>query len=224
MELKGKKIVFLGDSITQGVGVSDIPNCRYDNVLKRELELAAVYNHGISGTRIAHQTSVSECPRHDMNFCGRLYDITRGADIVVVFGGTNDYFRGDAPMGELGDRTPATFAGAVRFLMERLPAEYPDIKVVFVTPARFSFDGMDGTEPSNHPYKKGRGYPLADYINMIKETGKLCSVPVLDLYEGLGIDPTIPEDKEKYTADGVHFNDAGHAIIAEKLGEFLKSL
>ena len=31
MELKGKTINFLGDSITEGVGVSDIQNNRYDN-------------------------------------------------------------------------------------------------------------------------------------------------------------------------------------------------
>ena len=35
MELKGKIIDFLGDSITEGHSVEDIPNNRYDNVLKR---------------------------------------------------------------------------------------------------------------------------------------------------------------------------------------------
>ena len=60
MELKGKIIDFLGDSITEGYGVSDKENNRYDNILKRECELKATYNYGIGGTRLAHQTKPSE--------------------------------------------------------------------------------------------------------------------------------------------------------------------
>ena len=70
MELKGKIIDFLGDSITEGVGVCD-QNNRYDNVVHRRLELAAHYNYGIGGTRLAHQSAPSETPRYDLCFCGR---------------------------------------------------------------------------------------------------------------------------------------------------------
>ena len=66
--------------------------------------------------------------------------------------------------------------------------------------------------------------PVSGYIAIIKETAKLFDIPVLDLYENLGIDPTIPEQKEKYTADGLHFNDEGQHFIAKCLGEFLLSL
>ena len=52
MELKGKIIDFLGDSITEGVGVTDRENNRYDNILKRQFGLKATYNYGIGGTRI----------------------------------------------------------------------------------------------------------------------------------------------------------------------------
>lgn len=65
---------------------------------------------------------------------------------------------------------------------------------------------------------------LLGYVSIIKETAKLFDIPVLGLYEKLGIDPTLPEVKEKYTSDGLHFNDAGHHVIAERLGEFLLSL
>ena len=33
-----------------------------------------------------------------------------------------------------------------------------------------------------------------------------------------------PEDKEKYTVDGLHFNDAGHGVLAERLAALLKAL
>lgn len=102
MELKGKIIDFLGDSITEGVGVRDIENNRYDNILKRKYGLKAVYNYGIGGTRYAHQSKPSLKPRHDLCFCGRAFNLNPDADIIVVYGGVNDYIHGDAPIGNWG--------------------------------------------------------------------------------------------------------------------------
>ena len=84
MELKGKIIDFLGDSITEGAGVSDIENFRYDNIIHRRFDLAAHYNYGIGGTRIAHQSVPSETPRYDLCFCGRAYMLQPNADLIVV--------------------------------------------------------------------------------------------------------------------------------------------
>lgn len=224
MKLQGKIIDFLGDSITEGAGVKNIAENRYDNIMKREYGLKEVYNYGIGGTRLAHQIVPSAKPRHDLCFCGRAYNLNRSADIIVVYGGVNDFIHGDAPIGQMGDTTPATFYGGVRFLMNFLKTEYSDKTVVFMSPARLCYTDLDGSVPSNRPQKKADALPLLGYINIIKETAALFDIPVLDLYQDLGIDPTIPEHKEKYTHDGLHFNDAGHALIARCLGEFLLSL
>ncbi len=224
MELKGKIIDFLGDSITEGVGVTDRVNNRYDNVLKKNCGLAATYNYGIGGTRLAHQRTPSAKPRHDLCFCGRAYDLNKDADIIVVYGGINDYIHGDAPFGEIGDTTPATFCGGVYFLMNLLGTQYAEKTVVFMTPARLCYDGNDGSKPSTRPGKAPDAKNLAGYVDAIKETAKQFDIPVLDLCEKLGIDPNNPEDKEKYTVDGLHFNDAGHHILAARLQEFLEAL
>ena len=68
MNIKGYKVNFLGDSITEGVGVTDRENCRYDNRVKKMLGLAGVNNYGIGGTRLAHQIHASSKPRHDLCF------------------------------------------------------------------------------------------------------------------------------------------------------------
>lgn len=224
MELQGKIINFLGDSITEGVGVSDKANNRYDNVLMRTCGLKAVYNYGIGGTRIAHQHVPSEEPCRDLCFCGRAYRLNPEADIFVVFGGINDYIHGDAPVGQMGDTTPATFCGAVSFLMNLLRTKYAGKTVVFITPAHCFFKGLSDAEVSPRPMKAPDAMPVLGYVNIIKETAKLFDIPVLDLYHNLGIDPNREEDYKKYTTDGLHFNDAGHAIIAEKLKAFLESL
>ena len=53
MKLEGKKIVFLGDSITEGVGASCVEK-RFSDVLVRKAGFTVSYNHGISGTRMAN--------------------------------------------------------------------------------------------------------------------------------------------------------------------------
>ncbi len=224
MNLEGKIVNFLGDSITEGVGVSDIANCRYDNVLKRKLGLKAVNNYGISGTRIAYQTSPSGNASVDLYFCGRAYRMDKNADVVVVYGGTNDYLHGDAPIGAEGDKTPATFYGAVYFLMNYLKQNYAGKTIVFMTPAHCC--GNDGPDAyiSNNPIKREDAMPMRGYVDIIERMGAKMGIPVLNLYDKLGIDPNKPEDKKKYTADGLHFNNAGHAVIAARLSEFLQTL
>ena len=224
MKLKGKIINFLGDSITEGIGVENVNKNRYDNVLKRLAKLKAVYNYGISGTRLAHQITPTEEPRKDLCFCGRAYDMEKSADVVVVYGGVNDYFHGDAPIGSAGDRTPATFYGAVWFLMNLIREKHPKATVVFMTPARACYQNIDITLPSPRPIKRPDALPLLDYVNIIKERAKEFDIPVLDLYHDLPIDPRNEEEAKKYTADGLHFNDVGQHVLAKTLKEFLVNL
>lgn len=223
MNLAGKIMDFLGDSITEGVGVEDCANNRYDNIIRKKCKLKAVYNYGIGGTRIAHQSKPSDKPRYDLCFCGRAYDLNPQADIIVVYGGVNDYIHGDAPFGKIGDTTPATFCGSVEFLMRLLKELYPEAKKIFMTPAHMQYDTLNDEKPSNREMKRADAKPLSDYVRVIKETGKDHRIPVLNLYETLPINPNIAEHKEKYTADGLHFNDAGHKILADILIEFLQN-
>ena len=40
----------------------------------------------------------------------------------------------------------------------------------------------------------------------------------------LGVDPHIPEQFEKYTTDGLHFNNEGHVLLAQKLKDFIEAI
>ena len=225
MELKGKAINFLGDSITFGVGVSDIENNRFDNIICREYALAKRNNYGEGGTRIAHQRRPSPNPRFDLCFCGRAYKMSTSADAVVVFGGVNDYLHGDAYIGEPTDTTPETFCGAVNFLMNMLKDRFSGKPIVFMTPTRSCFKGDSDEGLSGYPCEKmPDAAPLKRYVDIIIEAGKRNGIPVLDLYRNLPINPNIPEDFEKYTIDGLHLNDEGHKLVAKMLGEFLSEL
>ncbi len=224
MQIEGKIINFLGDSITEGVGVSDIPNNRYDNIIAREYKLAGRNNYGIGGTRIAHQSKPSEKPRHDLCFCGRAYNTNKNADIMVVYGGINDYIHGDAYIGTPDDKTPETFWGGVNFLMTFLKERFEGKPIIFMTPARMFFKGATDEKPSPRPIKKPDAMPVIGYVDIIKEAGAKHGIHVLDLYHNLPINPNDPSDREKYTVDGLHFNDEGQKILAKTLADYLLSL
>ena len=224
MNLEGKIVDFLGDSITEGCGVQDIALNRYDNIIKREYNLKEVYNYGIGGSRIAHQRKASACPREDLCFCGRAYNINPEADLIVVYGGINDHLHGDAPVGQIGDTTPETFCGGVDYLMRLLLERHPNAKVAFLTPAKYAWGAGDYRYPSEDPRKDNNAQPVRFYCDVIIETAKKYGIPVLDMYNELPIDPLDEEANKKYMADGLHFNDEGHKILAEKIAKFLLSL
>ncbi len=214
MELKNKIVNFLGDSITEGVGVEDQSN-RYDMRLARLWELKKANNYGISGTRFAHQHKTSEPPSFDLNFCGRALYMDKEADLIIVFGATNDFGHGDAAFGSDGQNTPETYCGAVRYLMNTLKVTYPDARVVFITPARRD------TGPDCSAYNSR---PLIDYVNKIKEYAPEFGFHVLDFYKKLPIDPAKPKQREKYAPDGLHFNDDGHEILAKTIADFVEKI
>ncbi len=137
MELEGKIINFLGDSITEGAGVADPANV-FPARLARMCRLKEARNYGVGGTRIAHQDEIGTHPAGNavwnQDFCQRALEMDANADAVVVFGGTNDFGHGDRPIGAFADRTPETFYGAVHTLMRTLIERYPGKPLVFLTP------------------------------------------------------------------------------------------
>ena len=210
MDLKGRKVVFLGDSITEGVGTSDITK-GYVNLVKEKLGLSEAYNRGISGTRFAYQTTPSDEPRFDKDFISRVPELPEDVDLVVVFGGTNDYGHGDAPFGEFSDRTDKTFCGACHVLMESLINKYYDKKIIFMTPLHRQFEDENGRN-------------LSDYVAMIRKVAEFYSIPVLDMYAESGIQPQLQVIRDAYCPDGLHPNDAGNEIIADKVVKFIQNL
>ena len=122
MELQGKKINFLGDSITEGCGVSCEENI-YHQIMKRHYGLAEARNYGVGGTRFARQLTPSE-PQYDRNFLVRAAEMDKDADVIVVMGGTNDFGHGDAPLGTFFDRENNTFYGACHQLFTYLLETY----------------------------------------------------------------------------------------------------
>ncbi len=214
MNIKGLKINVLGDSITEGVGVSDRETKRYTAVFEAKSG-ATVRTYGIGGTRIARQHKPSEKPRHDLVFLDRVEGMDADADIIVVFGGTNDFGHGDAAFGCFEDRDEYTFYGAMHSLVLRILRRYPDAEIVFMTPLHRRTESVP---------KADSGKVLADYVRAIKEVTEYYGIPTLDLYSTSGIQPALPDGMDTMTVDGLHPNDRGAERIADRLLGFLSAL
>ena len=218
MDIKHKKLNFLGDSITEGVGTS-APDKRYVDLIAAQTG-ALCRNYGISGTRIArqHRPTVDN-PRFDLDFCTRAAEMDLDADVVVVFGGTNDFGHGDAPFGTMADRTRDTFCGAMHVLCQTLLTRYPSSEIVFMLPLHRLNE--------NNPCGDNKPAPVAtlkQYVDAMREILAYYAIPTLDLYAGSRMQPAVPAILERYMPDGLHPSDAGNAVIAQRLMGFLQTL
>lgn len=208
------KIEFLGDSITEGVGASKKENS-YPTLLCKMIGAEEV-NYGLSGSRIARQMVHNGNP--DEDFLLRIRWMRKDCDFLFIFGGTNDYGHGDAPLGKKGDNTPYTFYGAMRLLLEGLTKDYgfkKDQICVILPPHRFNEDSDKGD---------GRKIflpcaPLKDYRKAEKEIADEFGIDTLEFKK---LPQVVPEGYSEYFLDGLHPNDLGHKTIAEELYAYLK--
>lgn len=219
MELKGKKINFLGDSITQGVGVADPENI-YHQVMKRRYGLSEARNYGVSGSRFAKQITPDGNEPIEWDFCYRAERMDKDADVIVVFGGTNDFGHGDAPIGTFDDRERTTFYGACHQLFSYLMTEYPEAVIVVCTPLHRLREEKTNGDNGQKSYHYGN---LKRYVDIIREVAEYYSIPVIDFYKNSLIQPNVEVNRVKYIPDGLHPNDLGHAIMADRIGSFLLS-
>ncbi len=211
MNLQGKIITVLGDSITEGVGTT-APEHIYQNVLGRMVGAAMVHNYGVSGTRFARQTGEDAYPD---TFIDRYRRMPDDADLVLVFGSTNDFGHGNAPFGELTDRTDATFCGACHVLFRGLVEKYPTARIVILTPLQ---------RADQHNPSANTGRPLIDYVDTVMTIAAEYALPVLDLYRTSGMCATLPIHQQLYLPDGLHPSDAGAYRMAERIAGFLAAL
>ena len=217
MELKGKKINFLGDSVTAGSGTS-APDKKYTALIEREYG-AVCRNYGLGDTSVSRLKNADMSITRNKDFLSRVPEMDDDADIAIVFGGTNDFGHGDVPIGETCDRTPYTFYGALHCLYTALIEKYPSAVIAVFTPLhRINEDAPNGLNEGS-----GKG-TLKEYVNIIREVAEYYSLPVLDLYKESGLQPKVPIIQQKYIPDGLHPNDDGNAILAHKIACFLEML
>lgn len=203
-------ILFLGDSITCGVGASE-PSKSYVELVKSKLGVD-VENYGGSGTRIADQKEGGS-----EYFLRRAKRMPKKADFVFVFGGTNDYGHGLAEIGDVSDETDFTFYGAMNNLIKYLTQIYGKQKLCFILPLhRFDERNLFGDGTKKQPVAA-----LKRYVDIMRETLFRNGIDFFDFDDEL-TEPADNKDGE-FFKDGLHPNDNGHRVIADKIVNYLTS-
>ncbi|MBQ5950529.1 MAG: SGNH/GDSL hydrolase family protein [Lachnospiraceae bacterium] len=218
MTLSGAKIAFLGDSITEGMGVTS-PDRIYWGLLRDRCGIMPAVL-AVCGTRIAPNREPSEDPAFDETFEERAERLPADTEAAVIFGGTNDYGTGDAPLGTPEDTEPDTFCGALRHLIRFVREKCPGAPVLVLTPVHRMYEEMEYYVLPD-PHACGN---LAAYVKSIRACAAAEEAAVLDLYAESGIDPRRPEDARAYTVDGLHLNDRGHEILFRLVRDALLEL
>lgn len=209
---KGKRIGFLGDSITQNgeyvASYASLTGC-------------TAMNYGISATHLACRNS------SDSNaFEKRYMKMTTTLDMIIVFGGTNDFGHTDtAPFGEFTDGPVTgkyTYYAGLHRLFKGIKKRYPNIPIVVMTPLHHGYE-LDAPEfiyNANGSFKVGTnpttGKTFKEYVDALKEVAEYYSLIVIDAYGQSNLTPNVESSSSRtFFKDGLHLNQAGGLRLAK---------
>lgn len=156
----------------------------------------------------------------------RIGSIDSSADLVTIFAGTNDWALTNIPLGVFGDTDPnATMYGAIYYTINALINRFPTKILGVITPLP-RIENYGSFANLNGP-----GYTLEQLSNAIIKVCQNFSLPCLDLYHNSNIPVWNSTANDYYftppgqhTADGLHPNDNGHKVIADKVLAFINYL
>ena len=210
-------ICCFGDSTTwgdNGTGAGG-PGISWTSHLGALLDGATVENFGVKGSRLAIKAD------RDDSFVERLDGIDADADVYVLFGGVNDFSR-NVPLGQMGSTDTHEFYGALDYLVRGITARSPEARLVVMTPCKTSgivAKDIPGSFEENH-----LGLTQAPYVAAVREVADRYSLPVIDLYAGSGVSPFLPEHRERYMPDGLHYSPAGYERLARRIAAGLRAV
>lgn len=234
---QGKRVAFLGDSITDADQVQTTNNVFWNNL--KDILGIEPYVYGISGHRMNQIIGQGEKLESEHG---------QSVDAIVVFIGTNDY-NASIPLGEwyrYSDEVTtedgpvevtrrhreliyddSTFRGRANNTVRWLKTHYPDKQIIFMTPihrgfARFSDSNIQPPED----YANANGNFIDEYIDAVKEIATVWAIPVIDLAAVSGLYPSLDEHARYFRnarMDRLHPNTPGQLRMAYSIAYQLMS-
>ena len=210
----GKKVVFYGDSITQG---------QYPEMVQNEIGFELVKN-AVGGSRFGYISNDPSINANALSSDTRIETIPSDADAVLIMGGTNDFshtqIEDNLVYSSGFDRTK--FKGAVAYTIQKVQAQCPNAVIFLLT----LIGGRGNADPSIlQPLPliadagAGQGKSSLDIRNATVEVADYLNIPVIDTWEcgitGLNRNTTIK--------DSVHPTDKGNKLIARFIVNAIKN-
>lgn len=203
------KIGMVGDSITQGSGSStkDRGVLAHPNQIGRILwKDCLVYNYGRAGRTMREDHG-------DSYMAASIYsEALQGAtkmDIMTIMLGTNDADRFFGAQGKWTDADDAQFIASCEKMVKSFYDKNNNLKFfLFNAPSCFRADSdyvagipdVREAQQAAYDHLKTKGYNMLGFLDV----GELT------------------KDMKKYFSDGLHPNDPGHKLLAERIAEYLQ--
>lgn len=208
--LDGKKIIAIGDSMVQGLSLSDADNQTWLAKIANRNHMIHE-NYGMNGTALSYNDVWDgECPK-EISTLARLKAMDTDADYIILYAGTNDICN-FIPMGDDTCMDKTTFKGALHIICQELTTKYADRKVGFITP--YATPNTYGNSENAH-----------FYVDAILSVCAHYHIPVFDNSRHGDIDWTDPKQLDEYTlGDLTHISEAGMGYISHHYEVFIRSL
>lgn len=215
MPFKGKKIACLGDSITwgyDGAGTGQTQVAKpWVEQLKEKCGFAEAVNLGISGSSMGNYSD-----RNPM--FKRVNTIPEDADVISIMGLTNDFsLNPPLPLGkpeDMANKEGNTVYSAVSQTLLGVIARCPGARIFIMTP-------MDWKNNNGNTKVANNGVTFKQYRDVIKEVAETYSIPVFELHKEAGFNADFAIHRKMFIPDGVHPNQAGYDIMADKISKFI---
>jgi len=231
----GKKVAYLGDSITDARHIGCTSN--YWNFLEAKLGIVPLV-YGINGHQMKHLVGQAEKLKAEH---------PDDVDAIFVFAGTND-FNSNTPPGSWYEETTetvnrngkqvalkhrgfvygeATFRGRINSLMKCLRENFPSKPVYLLTPVHrgYATFGAGNVQP-DESYANEIGEYVDAYVHVVKEAGNVWAVTVIDINAESGLFPLFSSHAQFFhnaQTDMLHPNNSGHERIADAIAARLLS-
>lgn len=237
----GKKVAYLGDSITDPTQTNRHSQAVYWQYLERDCGIEP-HVYAVSGYQWLQIHPMAQRMKEEMG---------DSVDAILILLGTNDYMAG-VPLGEWYEtgeeevnlrgvtmlhprrkfrKTTGTFRGRINIVMEYLKENFPDQQIVLMTPLHrgyANFGGSNVQPPESVP--NVRGLYVESYVQVLREAADIWSCPLIDLYRESGLFPTDPafapyfRDGGTEGKDNLHPNSRGHERMAKVIAAKLRAL
>ena len=215
--LKGKKMLFMGDSISYGSGdgVSPFRTGRAWAGRIADRTGAIVTNASVSGAKASYINGDDKA-----KWLYTQFDQNKNEqyDVIVMHGGVNDA-RHNRTIGKILDTDNATelnqakntYIGGLQLLFYNVKKEQPNAKLFFI--ANHHLDGHDTGNAKN----------MAPYFDMAKQLCEKYGIIFIDLYNNKELNDKLETTTTKYLPDTLHLNAAGYEIITPYILEAIEA-
>lgn len=196
------RITFLGDSITYGQGGD---KNQYNNFVSY-----VDYVRDILGCKTTNLSSPGAPIGSYGGYESMVYranDIPGDTDIIVVFGGINDFFYEKDVFGD-DSYEEGTFTGDARKMCEEIREQFPDEPVYMI----LIYPGIYETLYCSDSY-----LPINGYLQVERSLAKEYNFNVIDLYSNGLLDSNDYSVANVYFNDDVHPNNSGYLWLGRCL-------